>query len=554
MKRCFFGMLLMTIGVSALAADVSVLDRAESMVLGERIYRDGLLPDGKPLKGYVRGDVEIDSTMFSCANCHSRGGLGSIEGQVASPPVNGASLYNPRYLYKDQIKNTISKSRGVSRSAKQLRPAYTDESLATALVAGVNPDGREFIPIMPRYMLEERDMKILVNYLKQLSAEFSPGVTSEIMRFATIITDDVSPEDRAALTGILDALVTINQQTREQRKHPQFSKMFRMLDTAYFRYITIDRWELKGPPETWRSQLEDYYRKGPVFAVLGGISGKSWQPMHDFCEQNRIPCLFPVTDLPVISDSSWYTMYASKGYYQEGETAARFISRVETTEPKRILQIVTPTPEGEALASGFESAWKESGQGQVETLRLGPDQKIPESEIRELLRKSGPRTVLVWGGPESLPVLEMVAGQAPDSDCFLSSRYLGKGLKSIPENLRDRVYITYPFRMPEDEKRFEGYAELLQLGNHVHNNEKRIGSRTFSMVHVFLEGLKEMRLDFYRDTLLDVIGMMPDQYLPDFERYSFGPGQRYASKGCYVVQLGKGTNPEIIKKSDWVVF
>jgi len=554
MKSCIFGILLMTIAVSVFAAGIPGYDPAEAVRLGERIYRDGLLPDAKPLLGYVREDVEIDSTMFSCANCHTRSGLGSIEGQVASPPVNGASLYNPRYLYKDYIKNTISKSRGVSRSAKPTRPAYTDESLANALVAGVNPDGRELLPIMPRYMLEDRDMKILVNYLKNLSAEFSPGVTSENMRFATIITEDVSPEDRAALTGILDALVTINQQTREQRKHPQFSKMFRMLDTAYFRYITIDRWELKGSSETWRSQLEDYYRKGPVFAILGGISGKSWQPMHDFCEENKIPCLFPVTDLPVISDSSWYTQYASKGYYQEGETAARFISRIETEEPKRILQIMTATPEGEALASGFDSAWKESGQGQVETLRLRPGQKISESEVSELLRKSRPRTILVWGSPEALPVLETVAEQSPDSDCFLSGRYLGKGLKSIPENLRNRVYITYPFRMPEDEKRFVGYAELLQLGNHVKNNEKRIGSRTFSMVHVFLEGLKEMRLDFYRDTLLDVIGMMPDQYLPDFERYSFGPGQRYASKGCYVVQLGKGINPEIIRKSDWVVF
>jgi len=51
-----------------------------------------------------------------------------------------------------------------------------------------------------------------------------------------------------------------------------------------------------------------------------------------------------------------------------------------------------------------------------------------------------------------------------------------------------------------------------------------------------------------------VLGMRPDQYLPDFERYSFGPGQRYASKGCYIVQLDQETAPRLIKKSDWVVF
>jgi hypothetical protein len=44
-----------------------------------------------------------------------------------------------------------------------------------------------------------------------------------------------------------------------------------------------------------------------------------------------------------------------------------------------------------------------------------------------------------------------------------------------------------------------------------------------------------------------------DQEVPLFERLSFGPGQRYASKGCYIVQLSKGEKPGLIKKSDWVI-
>ena len=59
----------------------------------------------------------------------------------------------------------------------------------------------------------------------------------------------------------------------------------------------------------------------------------------------------------------------------------------------------------------------------------------------------------------------------------------------------------------------------------------------------------------YRDYLLDTMDMMNDQTytIAAYERVSFGPGQRYASKGCYVVQLGPGPRPQLLKRSDWVV-
>jgi hypothetical protein len=45
-----------------------------------------------------------------------------------------------------------------------------------------------------------------------------------------------------------------------------------------------------------------------------------------------------------------------------------------------------------------------------------------------------------------------------------------------------------------------------------------------------------------------------DETYPLYERLSFGPGQRYASKGCFIVQLTKGPKPELIRKSDWVAY
>ena len=62
-------------------------------------------------------------------------------------------------------------------------------------------------------------------------------------------------------------------------------------------------WELEGPSETWRAQLEALYRQQPVFAVLSGVAEGRWRPMHEFCEATQLPCLFPTTDLPIIASS-----------------------------------------------------------------------------------------------------------------------------------------------------------------------------------------------------------------------------------------------------------
>jgi hypothetical protein len=59
---------------------------------------------------------------------------------------------------------------------------------------------------------------------------------------------------------------------------------------------------------------------------------------------------------------------------------------------------------------------------------------------------------------------------------------------------------------------------------------------------MFPEPLTGMKNYFYRDHLLEQIEMMQDQWVNIvlYPNLSFGPGQRYASKGCYIVQLTKG--------------
>ncbi|HEX9010464.1 MAG TPA: hypothetical protein VF804_08860, partial [Holophagaceae bacterium] len=82
---------------------------------------------------------------------------------------------------------------------------------------------------------------------------------------------------------------------------------------------------------------------------------------------------------------------------------------------------------------------------------------------------------------------------------------------------------------------------------------ERIYTRMYSLVEVLKQALMDMDRYYYRDALLDALGMQKDRVLPDYERLSFGPGQRYAAKGCYVMQLTPGPQPVLVKRSDWVI-
>ena len=83
-----------------------------------------------------------------------------------------------------------------------------------------------------------------------------------------------------------------------------------------------------------------------------------------------------------------------------------------------------------------------------------------------------------------------------------------------------------------------------------------ISSKVYFLTRVLADTLTSMRVDPYRDFLLDLLDSQPDQTMAslEFPRLSFGPGQRYASKGCYVVTLTRGPQPKVVRESEWIVY
>jgi len=548
---------LMVAGASCVWAGPSENLSAEQIqTLGERMYRDGVLPSGEVTKAYVSGDVPVDGSAFTCVSCHLHSGLGSIEGEVVTPPTNGRILYQPREPFIPGFEHVPS----YANYAKYLpvRPAYTDESLGALIATGIDPNGRSVLHVMPRYDIDEPDMGILIAYLKTLSVSPSPGVTDEMIHFATVIVDGTDPlAVKSMLLPLQFGVDRKNALAVAAQNNDRMARMaYNMLGPDLMaKKFSLDQWILKGPSDTWRAQLEAYYAAQPVFALLGGISEGDWEPVHRFCEDKHLPDLFPVVDYPVISDTDWYTLYLSRGIRQEGESAARYLNSLRDLLKKPVIvQIYRDNRRGQALADGFRQVWQEVGHRPVVEVRLATDAPLSTERLEQIVAEHKPSVLLVWDDASAIPALTALAAtETAPQFLFASATWLDKDLYTIQEPLRSRLFMTYPYRMPQEDLRFNTALNKVLKGQPLSTYEPQVVKKAYVANEILGETLMEMRSEYYRDFLLDSIGMMKDTYLPLYERLTFGAGQRYASKGCFIVQLGQGDQPQLERRSEWLI-
>src|SRR5205807_6897190 len=115
-------------------------------------------------------------------------------------------------------------------------------------------------------------------------------------------------------------------------------------------------WELGGPPDTWEAQLQQRQHAAPVFAVISGIGGTTWEPIHRFCERESLPCLFPNVDVSVVEEKDFYPLYFSRGVRLEADLIARRVRHEHESNSPRLIQVYRQQDVGAEGAQALASA------------------------------------------------------------------------------------------------------------------------------------------------------------------------------------------------------
>jgi hypothetical protein len=395
--------------------------------------------------------------------------------------------------------------------------------------------------------------------LKTLSAAPSPGVTGSEIHFATVVAGGVGLEKRRAMLEVMSAYFRWkNAETIHLRQRPGRAGPYRedFLDAS--REWVLHVWELKGAPETWPAQLDAYYRARPVFALLGGEAVGDWRPVHDFCERAEVPCLFPNTDEPVVSPEGFYSLYLSKGLTVEAEALARYLGEEDRPgEPTRVVQVYRDAGGGPVLARALRRGLEAHGAADLRDRVVGAKQKLTRDFWNGLLEEERPTALVLWLGDEDLLTL----GPDPDAAStvrrlFVSYGLLGESPRLPAGGFRDKVYLTYPFSLPSAEGphvyRVRAWLRSKGVGA---AREERLQLNTYFTLAVTDHSLTRLAGNFFRDYFVESVEQETESTTNPgvFPHMSLGPGQRFASKGCYIVRPSDTAQGGLEAASDWLV-
>lgn len=499
------------------------------------LYREGRLQDGRVLRGLRDSGQSVEGAAAACAACHRRSGLGSAEGRLVVPPITGSWL--------ERARSTNVPGAADQPPQRVMRQPYDAAAFARAVREGVDPSGRVLSSLMPRYDLSDLQLRQLNDYLKSLSGSVSPGVSEDTLHFATIVTPDADPTAR-------DAMLVVMRKFFEDKNAFIRGGARRMVSSRQIEYRVTRRWQLHewrltGPPSSWKAQLHQWLHDEPVFAVVSGIGGTTWAPIHDFCEEAGLPCLFPNTINPKINEQDFYPLYFSRGLVLEADLIAGQLR----AGSGKVVQLVRAGDGGEAGAARLRSDMAAGGRNPLQvTLVSGSPQ-----ELEQALRKArADDTLVLWLSATELAALPQ--RPPPAAAIYVSGLLGGLDQMPLPAAWRSVVQVAYTVDPPSQRgPRMNFPLQWFRISG-IPVKAERVQTDTYIACGILAEALAEMLDSFYRDYLVERIETMLSHRLVTgyYPRLSLSQGERFASKGGFLARYD-ASGDALQPVSEWTI-
>jgi hypothetical protein len=254
----------------------------------------------------------------------------------------------------------------------------------------------------------------------------------------------------------------------------------------------------------------------------------------------------PNVDLPVVDEKAFYPVYFSRGVLLEADVMARWLGA-----STRILEIFRPDDIGAPAAQALAAALAPGG-AQVSLRELKA--KSPARELAALVREGKAADALVlWLRPTDLAALPERA--------TLPERVLVSGLMGglehapLPASWRGAARLTYPFALPTQRIIAMDYPLGWFKIQNITVTDERTQTDTYLACSILAEAASTMLDNFVPDYLIERVEVELSHRIINgyYPRLGLAPGQRFASKGTYLVRFADPAGERIVSDGEWIV-
>jgi hypothetical protein len=236
----------------------------------------------------------------------------------------------------------------------------------------------------------------------------------------------------------------------------------------------------------------------------------------------------------------------------EAQLMARALQdRRERLGLRRVVQLFREGDLGAAGARALQDA--PAAKGLELALRpLGPG-PAREALAAALEGVGAGDAVLLWLRPEELKALP--ASAPPASALYASGLMGGLEFAPLPAAWRAVAELTYPFDLPELRKVRMNFPLGWLKVRHVPVVAERVQSDTYLACVILSETLGHMLDSFVRDYLVERVEVLLSHRLVNgyYPRLGLAPGQRFASKGGYLVRFPQPQGTQLEADGGWTV-
>lgn len=213
--------------------------------------------------------------------------------------------------------------------------------------------------------------------------------------------------------------------------------------------------------------------------------------------------------------------------------------------PASVVQVYRSDATGRRLAKAFRRVLSTSAAVHLQDVPVDTNAVVYPPFWTQLIAAEAPDILVLWLGSEDVMGLRGFAGRVILSSTLLSPRQPG-----LSELARD-IILTWPWALPGRElPRVYRLRSWLRSRGVEHRHE-RLQLNTYFALSVADHALTHLVDRYSRDYFIESVehetenGLNPGVY----PRLSLGPGQRFASKGCYLVRLA---GSDITPVSEWI--